>query len=274
MPSTQFKDLGKKAKDLFKKQYDYKNELKVTSTSSGVKLETTGSKGKDSLCGSTKANFKDDYLGDVEIEVHSSGTAKGQFKLSKIADGADLTVTGAESGEVTAEVVYSQGSIAALLKAVYNDKGPSVSAAATVGFDGVTVGGQVDVDAAGAPKDYNLGAEYATKDLTAALVTSGMGNDITVSLFQKLAGGTLLGASLLVKPEKGERTFTFGTDYSLDKATQIKAKADSNGAVGTAVVHTLKDPSMKVAVSAEFNALSDDAFKANKFGISLSFGEF
>lgn len=276
MPAPQFKDLGKKAKDLFKKQYDFKHEIRVISKASGVKLESAGVHGKGGICGSTKANFKDEYFGDVEIEADSSGTARGQFKLGKVADGVDVTVAAAAAGCISGEATYKQDNVSALFKAAHNvNKGCTLmTAMATVGFEGVSVGGQVDIDANGAPKDYNVGAEYASKDLTAAIVTSNKGDDITVSFFQKLCGGTSLGASMLVQPESGNRVYTFGTDYALDKKTQVKAKANSQGTVGAVVTHILSDPSVKVAWSAEFNALSDDAFKAQKFGIGLTFGEF
>lgn len=276
MPPPQFKDLGKKAKDLFKKQYDYKNEMKVTSKAGGVKLESVGLSAKSGLVGSTKANWKDEYLGDIEVEAHSSGIAKGQFKLSNITDGVNVTVAGDAAGALSAEAVYAQENVAATAKASHNlNKGSTtVMASATVGFDAVSVGGQVNLDASGSLKDYNLGLEYATKDLTASVVTSSKADDVTVSYFQKLSCCTVLGASMLVQPESGTRLYTFGTDYKLDKSTGVKVKADSKGVVGTAVTHTLADPKMKVGVSAEFNAAGADAFKAQKFGVSLSFGEF
>jgi hypothetical protein len=275
MPVPQFKDLGKKAKDLFKKQYDFKNEIKVVSTAAGVKLESGGSHAKG-LVGYTKANWKDDYLGDVEVEAHSCGLAKGQFKLANVADGVNLTVSGCAAGSLNLEANYVQDCVSATAKAGHNlNKGStSLSASAVFGFDGVSVGGQVDLDASGSPKDYNVGAQYAAKDLVAALVTSNKGDDITISFHQKVSCCYSMGASMLVKPESGSRAYTFGTDYCLDKNTSIKAKAGSCGTVGVAVSHKLADPKVKLGISAQFNALSDDIFKAQKFGICMNFGEF
>jgi hypothetical protein len=272
---VQFKDLGKKAKDLFKKQYDYSNEIKVTSTASGVKIESGGSV-NNGLVGYTKANWKDDYLGDVEVEANSNGLAKGQFKLKNVADGVNLTVAGAGCGLVSLETTYVQDFISATFKASHNvTKGcTGASASAVLGHDGVSVGGQVDMDVGGSVKDYNIGAEYASKDLTAAAVTSSKGDDITVSFFQNISGRTSIGASMLVKPESGSNTYTLGTDHQLDSNTGIRAKADSNGIVGVAVSHVLADPNVKLGVSAQFDAMSSDAFKAQKFGLSMSFGEF
>lgn len=275
MAPPQFKDLGKKAKDLFKKSYDFKNELKVVSKADGVKLENGGVMGK-TLVGHTKANWTDQYLGDIEVEAHSCGIAKGQFKLKKVTDGVDVTVAGGACGAVSVEATYVQTNVSATVKADHNlNKGSTgVLACAVLGFDGVSVGGTVSVDASGSPKDYNVGAQYSQKDLTASLVTSNKGDDITMSFFQNYSKSTCLGASMLIKPEDGSRVFSFGTDHQLDCKTAIKAKADSNGVVGTAVSHVLANPAMKFCVSAEFDALGADVCKAQKFGISLNFGDF
>lgn len=275
MAPPSFKDLGKKASDLFKKSYDYKNELKVVSKADGVKLENGGVVGK-ALVGYTKANWTDQYLGDIEVEAHSSGVAKGQFKLKKVADLADITVAGGACGGLSVEAAASQDYFSAQAKVCHNiNKGcTSVSTSAVFGLDGVSVGGSLQLDASGTPQDYNIGAQYAQKDLIAALVTSSKGDNITVSFFQNYTAATTLGASMLVKPEDGSRLFTFGTEHKLDSNTTVKAKADSAGIIGTSVTHVLSNPAMKVQVSSEFNATGADIAKAQKFGISLNFGDF
>jgi hypothetical protein len=277
MVPPQFKNLSKSTKDLFKKGYDYKNEVKVTSNAGGVKLESGGYQCKG-LVGYTKANFNMDYFGDVEIEVHSSGLAKKQFKLNNVTDGVNVTVAATGCGKLTVDSTYEKDMIAATFAAAHNlSKGSTdLSASAVFGMDGVSVGGSVNMSASnmGSPTDYNMGAEYKQSDLTASIVTSNKGEDLTASYFQKVCGKMQLGASMLVQPEAGTRLFTFGTNYVLDNATTIKAKADSCGIVATSVTHTLANPNMKLCVSSQFDALSSDCFSAQKFGVSVNLGEF
>jgi len=270
-----FKDLGKKASDLFKKQYDYKNEFKVVSKADGVKLENGGVVGK-ALVGYTKANWTDQYLGDIEVEAHSCGLAKGQFKLKKIADVVDITVAGAACGGVSVEATSSQKNFNAQAQVAHNmNKGStSLAASAVVGIDNVSVGGKIAMDESGSLKDYNIGAQYAQKDLIAALITSNKGKDITASFYQTYTSATTLGASILVKPEDGSRLYTLGTEHKLDSTTSVKAKATSAGIIGTSITHILANPAMKVQVSAEFDAAGADITKAQKFGIGLNFGDF
>jgi voltage-dependent anion channel protein 2 len=275
MPVPQFKDLGKKAKDLFKKQYDYKNEIKTTNTTSGVKIETGGCS-NNGLSGYTKANWTDDYLGDIEIEAGSCGKARGQFKLKDCAPGVNLTVSGACSGSVSLETNYAQDMIAATICAQHNlSKGcTGINASAVVGMEGFSLGGSVALDASGSPEDYSVGAQYATKDLVAALTTAKKGEEVNVNVFNQWSSSTSLAASVNVKPSSGDSTFGLGSHWNLNRATSIRAKVDSNGVVGTAITHTLASPNMKVGVSSQYNALSNDAFKAQKFGMSFSFGDF
>jgi voltage-dependent anion channel protein 2 len=271
----QVKDLGKKAKDLFKKQYDFKNEIKTTNTTSGVKIESGGCS-NNGLTGYTKANWTDDYLGDIEIEAGSCGKARGQFKLKNAAPGMNLTVGGNCSGGVSLETNYAQDNLAATVIASHNlNKGsPSMNASAVVGMEGFSLGGQVSLDCSGSPKDYSLGAQYATKDLVAALTTAKKGEEINVNVFNQWSSSTCVAASVNVKPSSGASTFGLGTHWNLNRATSIRAKVNSNGIVATALTHTLASPKMKVGVSSEYNALSDDAFKAQKFGMSFNFGDF
>jgi len=275
MPPPAFKDLGKKAKDLFKKSYDYKNEIKVTSKAKGVKLENGGYHNKG-LIGYTKANWKDDFLGDIEVEINSGGLAKGQVKMCKIVDGVDLTLNGAACGATSLEAVYKQSNINATSKLCHNfsKSCTGLAASATVSVDSISVGGDISLDASGKPKDYNVGAEYAQKDLVAALVTANKGSALTLSVYHKWCSDVNVAATMLVKPDDGTRLYSLGTEYALDKSTGIKAKFDSKGIVGTAITHTLASPALKLCASSEFNALGDDITKAQKFGLSLHLGEF
>merc|ERR1712194_418959 len=186
------------------------------------------------------------------------------LKFKGVTQGVDVTLAGSAK-DVSLDTVYSQDSVTATAKVVHGLSNSSTA----VSISGVL---GVDVDAANpaAPSDYNVGAEYTQKDLTASLVTSSQGNDITASYFQKIGGDLNLGSSMLVKPS-GTRLFTFGGEYALDKCTALKAKADSKGIVGTSITHTLAKPALKFCISAQFDALSSDILAAQKLGVSLTF---
>lgn len=277
----QFKDLGKKASDLFKKSYDFKNEVKVINkAANSVKLESGGYQAK-SLTGYCKANWTDDSLGDFELEAHSSGSTRAKLVCKKVSD-VGITIEGNAEGKLTLEASTSLSpmstAVAVSAKVSHNleKQSTGILASAVLGQDGVSVGLNCDLDVANpsVPRDYNVGAQYSQKDLTATIVTSNQGNDITASYFQNICKDLCLGSSMCVKPDSGSRTFVFGGEYVMDKQTTLKFKTDSNGIVGTAVSHVLANPSCKVNASAQFDSLSSDLFAPQKFGLSVSFGDF
>jgi len=273
----QFSNFGKKTKDLFKKTYDFKNELKVVCKTTDATLESGGYQAKP-ITGFTKATWKDPKLGAFEVESHSDGLLKGKLVSTKWND-VGVTVEGnsdTAASTISAEGAYVKESVAATLKVAHTlDKGTVANASLVVSSDRIAVGGTVDFDNLNAPSGYNVGTEYTQKDLVATVVTADKMNDILLSYFQTVSPRLSLGSTLLVKPEAGSRLLTFGGEFGLDKETNVKFKADSKGVVGTSVTRVLSNPAVKVQASAEFNtAQSTDVFTPKKFGLSLCFGDF
>jgi len=271
----QFRDLGKKAKDLFKKQYEYKNECKVISKAENtVVVESGGYHQAKGLAGFTKVTWTDKAIGAFEVEAHSTGEYKGKLVTNKY-EGVGVTVEGAPAA-ASVEAAYSKESFAVATKVTHNiDKGDTnVNVGAVIGFDGISVGANCDFNAANpsAPTDYNIAAECSQKDLIGTIVTSNKLIDITASYFQTISPRLVLGSSLVVKPDS--RVLVTGGEYNLDKFTTIKFKGDSVGVVGTAVTHTLSNPPAKLIASAQFDTQSSNPFSPQKCGLSVCFGDF
>lgn len=187
-----------------------------------------------------------------------------------------MSVSGNAVPSATVEATYAKDFFSGTLNFGSNFAGKNVvNASGALGFDGVAVGGAAQFClASGCAKDYNVGAEYTQKDLTATLVTSNKGEDITTSFFQKISSTFSVGTRLNIEGEAGSRTLAVGSEYALDANTTVKKSLDSNGIVNVAVSHTLANPAAKVNVAAQFDALSSDCCKANKFGVCITLGDF
>jgi len=275
-----FADFGKKTKDLFKKTYEFKKELKVINkANNGITIETWGAYDKNALTGFTKAKWADKAYGEFEVEANSASEVKGKVVTKKVSD-VGVTVEGnsnSKATNVSAEATYTKGEFLVTGKANHAlGKDTTLSASGAWGRNGIAVGGHVNFNAkdVSAPTDFNIGAECAQKDLTVTVVTSEKLSDITVSYFQTLKNGLQLGSSLDVKPDSSSRLFTFGGEYDVDKVTKLKFKADSTGLVASSVTHTLADPAVKLQVAAEFNTQAADVFAPQKLGFSVSLGDF
>jgi len=275
-----FADFGKKTKDLFKKTYEYKKELKVINkANNGVTIETWGAYDKNALTGFTKAKWADKNYGEFELEANSASEVKGKVVTKKVSD-VGVTVeanSNSKAVNVSAEAAWAKGELLVTAKANHtHTKDTIFSASGVWGRAGIAVGGHVNVNSkdVATPVDFNIGAECAQKDLTVTVVTSEKLSDITVSYFQTLPNGLQLGSSLDVKPDSSTRLFTFGGEYDVDKTTKLKFKADSTGLVASSVTHTLVNPAVKLQAAAEFNTQAADVFTPQKVGFSVSLGDF
>lgn len=276
----QLKDFGKKVNDLFKKGHDFTNSVKtINKSSNGVGIETSAVTGK-ALVGACKITHSDKSLGgDVEVNVSSAGNASAtnaKVTFTKLIPSGKLSISGNAAPLATVEATFAKDFFAGILTLKSNLAGKNgLNASGSIGYDGVAVGATAAVClTAGSVLDYNVGAEYAQKDLIASLVTSNKGDDITTSFFQKISPTFTLGTRLAIESAAGSRTLSVGSEYALDSATTLKTSASSTGIVNTSVSHILASPALKLNLSAQFDALSSDILKANKMGVGVTLGDF
>jgi len=162
-----------------------------------------------------------------------------------------------------------------------------VDAAAVIGTDGLSFGGQVVVTAkksdgpassaqlAGHELKFetNFGAEYTQSDFTSSLWTDKSGRYVSLGYFQKLSHAHQLGATFKYDTHgKDPRQLVAGTDYRIDPSTAIRTKIDlPSGIVSTAVEYKLSNPKVLLAVAFDVNAPKKTA---DRFGVGLTFGDF
>jgi len=277
MAPPHFKDLGKKAKDILSKKYDFKHEVKtVNKADGGVKLEAGSSfvKGLDTY---VKGSYKCSSFGEAEGEIHTAAADKctfGKVTLNKLAPGTSVAITGTSAAALTVETNYTMDMLAA--KAVLNHAGSStgLAIALTGGMDGYSAGISSSLDLSGgafALKSLDFGAEGRFGKTHAALKTVKNQSAVQLSVYNSVCSGFALGAAVDYKLKDSSTAITFGVDKALDKATGVKAKAASCGAVSFAVEHKLS--AVKIAASTQVDAFNLGA-PAKKFGLSFAFGDY
>jgi hypothetical protein len=287
-----FNDFGKSYNDLAKKKYDYKNSAKLTNkTSNGLTLETTGFLNESSVSAKAKVTQKDPAFGETELNLcTASGAFTTQAKAKKLVDGATFTVSGGycppKKGSsntgfyAKAAADYNQEFFAGKASLKFSDRlapasaGFDVSASGVIGFQGLSVGGQVDLDSNASLKDYNLGVQYTAGDFTGTLQTRERADIIDASWYHKVNRNQTAGVQFTTNPFAGSKQLTFATQYELDVDTTLKAKANSNGVLSAAVEHRLQNPRLKYNVAGEFNSVGAGIPKASKFGLGFSFGDY
>jgi voltage-dependent anion channel protein 2 len=300
IPPT-FGNLGKSFKDLFKKKHEYDSSIKITNkTSFGLSITTTGKIFKDKISGSSKALYVDKAWGESECEVDAGcGKIWEIARFTKLVQNAKFTLSGGydpsskdplvkDGYSIKAEGEYRKDFLAGSGSVLFGDEGKGLSAAAeaagVIGFDGLSVGGQIKLKLEQAGQhisDYNVGAQYDAKDFTATLLTENQGEVIRFSWFHKVSKDYNLGAELisdefdhLSKPtDPRRRVLNICSDFQLDVDTLVKAKANNFGEISAVVEHRLANPAVVVAAAAQFKAHGSSRLTPEQFGMSLSFGE-
>jgi len=267
-----FGKIGSKVKDLLNKKFDYHNEIKVSSKADGgLSLEAAGTDaGKGGLAGFTTIKYKNSSFGEAEGTLHTSGAAKdtkASVKFDKFQTGADVKFSSGANLVPVFEGNYKQDSLTFNTKFTTGDKS-SLTAAATYGYTGITVGGAVATTDFGSLSDYNAGAEYSNSDLTLSLLTTKKASNYHVSFLHNWAKDLSWGARFDIKDTN---LLTVGTEYSLDSATTLKAVGSTTGAVAVAVEHKVQNPDFKMNLAAAFN--TNSGLVAEKFGVGLNFGQ-
>jgi len=271
-----FKKFGKSLTDLFKEQFEYKKQLKVkTTTSSGVTLESgveALSKGGD-FGGNVKTTWKQPDIGTFETELNTAGSTKYSVKAEKLSKGLTVKASGDEKPAGKLEVDYAQEYFSSSLTADVSKDSTSADFAGVVGFDGLSVGGNVKYDVTGQKvSDFNAGAEYSQSDFTATIKTANQAQQIGTSYFHKLNADLTVGGLFSYDIEKGSRVLTVGGEYGLGDKNSIKAKVDTNGILATALIHRLRAPLTKLVLTTEFNTKSASTVPQN-IGIGLHLGD-
>lgn len=295
-----FGDFGKVAKDLFKKKFDFENQLVVlnTSASGEIAIETRlVSANEAPLRGVFKSALKVKDAGKLagvfESEFHtvSDKESKTSYKFQKLAKNvnvkATLTAVKPEvkgetpdfpEGWFTVEADYAQEYLSGSVAVRSNGGKTLVDGSIALGYDDLAVGGNVVVDTASkvAPTDFNFGAEYRGLDYVVSGRTEKKRTALTLSYSQKLRGQVLAAQATfgLVKPT---RSLTFGTDYVVDIDTAVRSyvkveSGKSDAALGFAISHRLNNPNVLLSVATEYT-VGQAAIAAGKFGITLTAGD-
>lgn len=274
LPPT-FANHGKAAKDLLSKKYSFDRSLALKSVArNGIEVETKGFQQASGLGGSVKGKYRDGDYGLFESTLSTEGSTVYSWETDRLhGGGLKVKLSGDEQPKGTAEFTYAKDSIATTLAVDASGKSTSVTAAAVVGFDGISVGGQVVYDVSDQNvTDYNAAAEYAQTDFTVTARTSNRADDVAISYYHNASPRLTLGGKFTYNFSSGERGLVAGGEYQVDQSVLVKAKADNAGTVTTMVEHKLRNPDVAVRLTTEFDA-NTYSTTPEKFGLALVFGQ-
>jgi len=171
------------------------------------------------------------------------------------------------------DLILSVNRFASLSNVDVSKSSTAVEAAAVVGFDGLSVGGQAKYDVTAQQlSDFNAAAEYSHNDYTASLKTADQAGKLNTSFFHKYNADIQYGGVFAYDLDTARRLFTIGGSYKLDGNATAKAKLDTNGVFSALLEQKLVNPAVKFIFSSEFNAKQASTVP-EKFGLAVCFGD-
>jgi len=281
MAPPQYADLGKAAKDLFDKGYNYgfaKVDLKTT-TASGMEFTTKGTSSNDTgkITGVLETKYTRPKYGLTLTEKWTTDnnlTTEVAIK-DQIATGLKTTLctsfqpnSGKKSGAL--KTAYASDHITANLDTDFELSGPMLQGAAVAGYEGWVAGYNFAFDTSkSALTKNNLAIGFNNADVQ-TLIKVNDGTDFIGSLYQKVNSDLAIAVQLAWTKGENSTNFAVASKYALSSDASLSTKLSNNGMVGCSYSHALT-PGVKVTLSSLVDGKNLNNGGNHKMGIGLEF---
>lgn len=247
-----YSDLGKSARDLFNKGFNYgfhKLEAK-SKTSQGVEFTVNGSSNHDSgkVTGSLETKYKVKDYGLTFLEKWNTDNTLGTEITveDQLVKGLKLSFdtqfapqTGKKSGKI--KTAYKQEYVNVNCDVDFDFAGPTINGAAVLGYNGWLAGYQMAFDTSKSKLSRsNFAVGYSADDFT--LHTSvNDGSEFSGSVFQRVNRQLETGVNLSWAAGSNATKFGIAAKYCPEKDTTIRAKVNNSSQIGLAYQQKVRD---------------------------------
>lgn len=256
-----YSDLGKSAKDIFNKGYGYgvlKLDVKTKSQSGVMEFSTSGSNNTDT--GKSGGHLETKYkVKDLGLNFNQKWNTDNTLTTEVTME--DQLAKGLKLGLVTS-FVPNTGKKSAKLKTAYKRDfvnvgcdldfdmaGPTVHAAAVLGYEGWLAGYQLAFDTAKSKlTQNNFALGYKAGDFQLHTNVND-GTEFGGSIYQKVNSNMETAVHLAWTAGSNNTRFGIGAKYQLDKDASLSAKVNNACLVGVGYTQTLR-PGVKLTLSA------------------------
>jgi len=276
-----YADLGKSARDIFSKGYNYgvyKAEVK-TKTASGVEFTTNGSSDHENgrFVGNLETKYKwKDYGLTLNEKWNTDNTLASELSVEdQVVKGLKLSLdtkfapqTGKKGGKVKSEFKH---------ECVHTNldldlTSLNVFGSAVVGYKGWLAGYQLALDTSKTAKallsQSNFALGYTKDDLTLHWAVND-GSEFQGSVFQKVNSNLETAVSMSWTVGSSDTKFGFGAKYCPDRDTTIRAKLNNASQLGLSYQRKIRDgTTLTLSSLLEGKNLNQGG---HKFGIALEF---
>jgi len=280
MAPPSYSDLGKSARDVFSKGFNwglFKLDAK-TKTENKVEFKSALSSNRESgkVSGNLETKYKWSEYGLTFTEKwNTDNVLNTEIKIEdQLAEGLELTFdtsfapqTGKKSGKIKS--AYKMDYLNLNCDVDFDFAGPTVHGAAVFGYEGWLAGYQMSFDSSKSKLTRsNFGFGYNGGDFSFTTHVND-GQEFTGSIHQKVNSDLEAGVSLAWASGTGNTTFALGAKYKLDDDASFSAKVNNSSHIGLGYTQKLRD-GVKLTVSSLIDGKNINQ-GGHKIGLGLEF---
>jgi len=280
MAPPSYSDLGKAAKDVFSKGYNwgfFKFDAK-TKTQNNVEFKAAISSNRDTgkVAGNLETKYKwSDYGLTFTEKWNTENVLNTEIKIeNQIAEGLELAFdtsfapqTGKKSGKIKSSYKHDYAHLNADVD--FDFAGPTIHGAAVLGYEGWLAGYQVSFDTSKsklAGNNFSFG--YNAGDFSFTTHVND-GQEFVGYVHQKVSDNLEAAVNLAWAAGTGNTTFAIGGKYKLDSDASFSAKVNNQSHIGLGYTQTLRD-GVKLTVSSLIDGKNINQ-GGHKIGLGLEF---
>ncbi|KAL6292643.1 hypothetical protein ACE6H2_000785 [Prunus campanulata] len=266
-----FSDIGKRAKDLLTKDYNFDQKFTLSVVgSTGLGLTANGLKRDQIFVGDINTLYKSgNTTVDVKVDTYSNVSTK--VTVSDILPSTkavfSFRIPDHKSGKLDVQYLHPH---AAFDSSIGLNPTPLLELSATIGSKDLSLGGEIGFDTASSLlTKYNAGISFNKPDFSAALLLTDKGQTLKASYIHAVdsCNGTAVAAELTHRFSTFENSFTLGSSHVIDPFNVVKTRFSDNGKAGVLWQREWRPKSL-VTVSAEYDSKALNS--SPKIGLALA----
>ncbi|KAK2646327.1 hypothetical protein Ddye_021522 [Dipteronia dyeriana] len=264
-----FSDIGKKARDLLSKDYNFDHKFTLTLPSTtGLGLTATGFKKDQIFSGDINSVYKgENTIVDVKVDTYSNVSTKVTLIdiLPSTKAALSFRIPDHKSGKLDVQYLHHH---AAIDSSIGLNPTPLLELSAAIGSKDLSLGGEVGFDTASSSFiKYNSGIGLNRPDFSAALLLTDKGQALKASYVHAVNPFTSVAAEMTHRFSTYENSFTIGSSHAIDPLTVVKTRLSDGGKVAMLCQREWRPKSL-VTFSAEYDTKTTIA--TPKLGLAVA----
>ncbi|KAJ7979474.1 Outer mitochondrial membrane protein porin [Quillaja saponaria] len=264
-----FSDIGKRAKDLLTKDYNFGHKFSLSVPSStGLGLVATGLKKDQIFLGDINTIYKSgNTTVDVKVDTYSNVTTK--VTLNDILPSAKVAVSfkipDHKSGKLDVHYLHPH---AAIDSSIGLTPTPHLEFSTAIGNKDLSLGAEVGFDTASASfTKCNSGIGLNNHDYSTSIILADKGETLKASYIHFVNPSTTVAAELSHRFSNYENSFIIGSSHLVDPFTLVKTRFSDNGKIAMLYQREWRPKSL-ITFSAEYDSKVRSA--SPKLGLALA----